>query len=170
MLALALLVCEWESRTSRATWRRPGERDRRYLAALVEWGYKPSDVEQLVLTPPTQATEATADASQVDGTDLLDADSTAPEADAEDVAEATADASQVDGTDLLDADSTAPEADAEDVAGAGDEPLDQAAHWPSEHWPPGDEFSQSDDGAAAVDAAAGDAHGETRDDQAEVWS
>jgi len=89
--------------------RRPGERDRRYLAALVEWGYKPSDVEQLVLTPPTQAAEATADASQVDGTDLLDADSTAPEADAEDVAEATADASQVDGTDLLDADSTAPE-------------------------------------------------------------
>ncbi len=150
MLALALLVCEWESRTSRDTWRRPGERDRRYLAALVQWGYKPSDVEQLVLTPPTQATaEATAEAA----------------------AEAAADASQVDGTDLLDADGTAPEADAEDVAGAGDEPLDQAAHWPSEHWPPGDEFSRSDDGAAdAVDAAAGDAHGETRDDPAEVWS
>jgi len=126
--------------------RRPGERDRRYLAALVQWGYKPSDVEQLVLTPPTQATvEATAVAA--------------------------ADASQVDGTDSLDADSTAPKADAEDVAGAGDEPLDQAAHWPSEHWPPGDEFSRSDDGAAdAVDAAVGDAHGETRDDQAEVWS
>jgi len=56
MLALALLVCEWESRTSRDTWRRPGERDRRYLATLVQWGYKPSDVEQLVLTPPAEAT------------------------------------------------------------------------------------------------------------------
>jgi len=55
MLALALLVCEWESRTSRNTWRHPGERDRRYLAALVEWGYKPSDVEQLILTPPAAA-------------------------------------------------------------------------------------------------------------------
>ncbi len=41
MLALALLVCEWESRTSRDTWRRPGERDRRYLAALVQWGTSP---------------------------------------------------------------------------------------------------------------------------------
>jgi len=31
MLALALLVCEWESATSRSTWRNPRERDDRYL-------------------------------------------------------------------------------------------------------------------------------------------
>ncbi len=49
MLALALLVCEWESTTSRDTWRHPKERDRRYLTALIGWGYKPSDVEQLIL-------------------------------------------------------------------------------------------------------------------------
>jgi len=41
MLALALIVCEWESTTSRNTWRHPGERDRRYLTALIGWGYKP---------------------------------------------------------------------------------------------------------------------------------
>lgn len=42
--------------------RHPGERDRRYLAALIEWGYKPSDVEQLVLTPPpTAPTDAPTD-------------------------------------------------------------------------------------------------------------
>ncbi len=57
MLALALLVCEWESRTGRETWRRPGARDRRYLAALVEWGYQPSDVERIVLTPPAAPTD-----------------------------------------------------------------------------------------------------------------
>jgi len=34
MLALALLVCEWESATSRSTWRNPRERDYRYLSAL----------------------------------------------------------------------------------------------------------------------------------------
>jgi len=55
MLALALIVCEWESTTSRNTWRHPGERDRRYLTALIGWGYKPSDVEQLVLADTTQA-------------------------------------------------------------------------------------------------------------------
>jgi ParB family chromosome partitioning protein len=51
MLALALLVCEWESGTSRNTWRHPSERDRRYLTALIQWGYQPSEVEQLILTP-----------------------------------------------------------------------------------------------------------------------
>jgi hypothetical protein len=46
MLALALIVSEWESTTSRNTWRRPNDRDRRYLTALIGWGYKPSDVER----------------------------------------------------------------------------------------------------------------------------
>ncbi len=45
MLAVGLLVCEWESGTSRNTWRHPSERDRRYLAALIRWGYQPSEVE-----------------------------------------------------------------------------------------------------------------------------
>ena len=53
MLALALLVCEWESGTSRNTWRHPTERDRRYLAALIQWGYQPSEVEQFILTAGT---------------------------------------------------------------------------------------------------------------------
>jgi ParB family chromosome partitioning protein len=37
--------------------RSPKERDRRYLTALIGWGYQPSDVEQLVLadTTPTDA-------------------------------------------------------------------------------------------------------------------
>ena len=52
MLALALLVCEWESTTSRNTWRRPSDRDRRYLSALIGWGYQPSDVERLTLAQP----------------------------------------------------------------------------------------------------------------------
>ena len=52
MLALALLVCEWESTTSRNTWRRPSDRDRRYLTALIGWGYQPSDVERLILAQP----------------------------------------------------------------------------------------------------------------------
>jgi len=53
----------------------PGERDRRYLAALVEWGYKPSDVEQLILTPPAaaptdDAASVPADAGDLDTGDL----------------------------------------------------------------------------------------------------
>ncbi len=60
MLALALLVCEWESTTSRNTCRNPKERDRRYPTALIGWGYKPSEVEQLVLakTDDPEAVEA----------------------------------------------------------------------------------------------------------------
>ena len=68
MLALALLVCEWESGTSRNTWRHPSERDRRYLGALIQWGYQPADVEQLILTDLT-ATPDTARTGPV-GADL----------------------------------------------------------------------------------------------------
>jgi ParB family chromosome partitioning protein len=52
MLALAVLVCEWESTTSRNTRRHPSDRDRRHLTALIGWGYKPSDVERLILSEP----------------------------------------------------------------------------------------------------------------------
>ena len=61
MLALALLVCEWESTTSRNTWRHPSDRDRRYLTALIEWGYKPSDVERLIVAQPESTEPLRAD-------------------------------------------------------------------------------------------------------------
>ena len=32
--------------------RRPNDRDRRYLTALIGWGYQPSDVERLILAQP----------------------------------------------------------------------------------------------------------------------
>ena len=35
MLALALLVCECKSTTSRTTWRRPRARDRQYMTVLI---------------------------------------------------------------------------------------------------------------------------------------
>ncbi len=51
---------------------------------MVEWGYKPSDVEQLVLTPPAAAPTVapTDDAASVpaDAGDLDDADGSEPEA------------------------------------------------------------------------------------------
>ncbi len=93
--------------------RHRSERDRRYLAALVQWGYQASDVEQLVLTPPSQATpEATAEATV--------------EATVEAGVEAAVEAGQVAGTDTPDADPTTVERDPEDVAGAGADPMDGA--------------------------------------------
>jgi len=73
MLALALLVCEWESATSRSTWRNPRERDYRYLSALTAWGYKPSDVEQLLLVPPAGAEASDTEDAATDATDATDA-------------------------------------------------------------------------------------------------
>jgi len=55
MIAVGLLVCDWESTNSRETWRSPKERDRRYLTALIGWGYQPSDVERLILADTTPA-------------------------------------------------------------------------------------------------------------------
>ena len=34
--------------------RHPKERDRRYLSALIDWGYKPSDIERLILATAAQ--------------------------------------------------------------------------------------------------------------------
>src|SRR5665811_2390862 len=68
MLALALLVCEWESATSRSTWRNPRERDDRYLSARTAWGYKPSAVEQLLLVPPAGAEASDTEDAAADGT------------------------------------------------------------------------------------------------------
>ena len=101
MLALALLVCEWESTTSRNTWRHPSDRDRRYLTALIEWGYKPSDVERLIVAQPesteplraddtaqpTEPVEDTAEPSQP--TEPTEADDTPEPTEADDTPEAT---------------------------------------------------------------------------------
>ena len=86
MLALALLVCEWESTTSRNTWRRPSARDRRYLSALIGWGYQPSDVERFVLAQPEAAD--TAESAEADDTaESVEADDTAESVEADDTAE-----------------------------------------------------------------------------------
>lgn len=51
-LTAALLAIAWDAKTGRHTWRNPSEKDRRYMDALVQWGYQPSDVEKLVLAKP----------------------------------------------------------------------------------------------------------------------
>ncbi len=102
MLALALLVCEWESTTSRGTWRSPKERDRRYLTALIGWGYQPSDVERLILadTTPTDTSDPgvpTDDAEQTEDA-ATDPDDTEPD-DTEPVDTADDDTEPVEGGD-----------------------------------------------------------------------
>ena len=52
----------------------PGERDRRYLTALIGWGYKPSDVEQLVLADTTQTDTSDPDVPIEDVQQIEDAD------------------------------------------------------------------------------------------------
>lgn len=49
MTVLAAVVAAWEDRTDTHTWRNPSAWDARVLGALVEWGYKPSEVERIVL-------------------------------------------------------------------------------------------------------------------------
>ncbi len=44
--------------------RHPGERDRRYLTALIGWGYQPSDVEHLVLADTTTTADTDADSDE----------------------------------------------------------------------------------------------------------
>jgi hypothetical protein len=79
MLALALLVCEWESATSRSTWRNPRERDYRYLSALTAWGCKPSDVEQLLLVPPAGAEASDTEDAATDATATTSSDNSEPD-------------------------------------------------------------------------------------------
>lgn len=52
VVALALVLGAYEDHTGVQTWRHPGPAARRYLAALVEWGYEPSEVEEIVLAEP----------------------------------------------------------------------------------------------------------------------
>ena len=112
MLALAFLVCEWESRTSRTTWRHPGERDRRYLTALIEWGYQPSDVEQLILATPTADEAADVEAG---------AAGTGPDADDLDTSDvAGSDADPLDHTDDCPPDGFSPPSGWDDASGDDD--------------------------------------------------
>lgn len=61
MTTLAAVVAAWEASTGKQTWRNPSAWDARVLGALMEWGYKPSDVERLLLGQPDE-TEESADA------------------------------------------------------------------------------------------------------------
>jgi ParB family chromosome partitioning protein len=54
VIGLASILGAYEEHTSTETWRTPKDCDRRYLAALTDWGYQPSDVEQLVTGQPSQ--------------------------------------------------------------------------------------------------------------------
>lgn len=48
MLALLHVLGAWEAEASRSTWRSPSEWDRRIMAALIGWGYTPSEVEKIL--------------------------------------------------------------------------------------------------------------------------
>lgn len=50
MTSLAAVVAAWEASTGKHTWRNPNPWDARVLAALAGWGYRPSEVESLLLT------------------------------------------------------------------------------------------------------------------------
>lgn len=51
MRTLAAALLAWEDSTDVHTWRNPGTWDRRIMSALIEWGYEPSEVEQLLIAP-----------------------------------------------------------------------------------------------------------------------
>ena len=54
VIGVALVLGAYEEHPSTETWRTPKDCDRRYLAALTEWGYQLFDVEQLVTGEPGQ--------------------------------------------------------------------------------------------------------------------
>ena len=113
MLALALIVCEWESTLTRDTWRRPGDRDRRYLNALIGWGYKPSEVERLILAQP-EATGARPEAEPTDADDTQ-ADEVGGEPDDAEPDDAEADDAEADDTEPDDAEADDTEAEPTDI-------------------------------------------------------
>lgn len=49
MTTLAAVLSAWEDSTGKHTWRNVTAWDTRVLRALTEWGYRPSDVERLLL-------------------------------------------------------------------------------------------------------------------------
>ena len=44
--AAGLLLSSWHAKSGRHTWRTPSEQDRRYLAAMIAWGYEAAEIEQ----------------------------------------------------------------------------------------------------------------------------
>ena len=59
VIALGLILGDYEAHLGVHSWRNPNGESRQYLAALVGWGYEPSEVEQLVLGNDQEADEAT---------------------------------------------------------------------------------------------------------------
>lgn len=88
LTTLGAVVVAWEDATTRFTWRNPSAWDARVLGALVEWGYRPSDVERLVLgEEPEQhdqhdQAEAATDEAEVDA-EISEAAMTGPDEDAD---------------------------------------------------------------------------------------
>lgn len=64
--SLAAVLAAWDASTGVHTWRTPGAWDARILTAMTGWGYRPSDVEQLLLpdsSAPSADTAAPTDAA-----------------------------------------------------------------------------------------------------------
>lgn len=59
MLTLGAVLAAWEQSSGVHTWRQPGPWDHAVMTALNSWGYKPSTVEQLLLTDTATAEQAT---------------------------------------------------------------------------------------------------------------
>lgn len=61
MTTLAALVAAWEATTGKHSWRNPSRWDARMLAAMMEWGYEPSEVERILLGQEPTSVEGEAD-------------------------------------------------------------------------------------------------------------
>ena len=55
---LAAVLASWEASTGVHTWRHPTAWDARIMGAITDWGYQPSDVEQLLTATVTSDTGA----------------------------------------------------------------------------------------------------------------
>ena len=63
MRTLAAVLASWEASTGVHTWRHPTAWDARVMGAITDWGYQPSDVEQLLTATVTSDTDTGADDS-----------------------------------------------------------------------------------------------------------
>lgn len=83
VLNLALILAAHEAGTTRNSWRSPTDQTRRYFAALQEWNYPLSPVEQLVNGIDTDADGTDSDAEQGDEHQAGDGDGSDEDVDAE---------------------------------------------------------------------------------------
>jgi ParB family chromosome partitioning protein len=60
---LAAVLASWEASTGVHTWRHPTAWDARVMGAITDWGYQPSDVEQLLTATVTSDTDTGVDDS-----------------------------------------------------------------------------------------------------------